>query len=64
MVKLRSRKPYSCRFKVAGKTCADYLTEEDTDFCRAHQQAYERFNAEPPASKHLEVAYDGRRIWP
>lgn len=40
---LRSRKPYTCRFEIAGKPCAAYLHDEDGNYCPAHQEAVDAF---------------------
>lgn len=65
-VELRKRKPYTCRFSIAGKVCAAYLSEDDTDMCPEHRTAVERF-AEVPAKAagaEKDEPVVMRRIWP
>ena len=62
---LRRRPPYHCRFTVAGKMCLSVLAEDDTDECKPHQEARERFMTAPVRPVRAEVSSAPvRRIWP
>ena len=61
--KLRKRKPYTCRFTIAGKVCAAFLTEDDGQVCKDHAEAQARFMSRPKL-KPVEAAVVVRRIWP
>ena len=64
-IKLRSRKPYTCRREqLPGKPCAAYLTEEDGDVCSAcvalRPGELKPITVRPALLETVAI----RRIWP
>lgn len=70
-IKLRKRKPYTCRRVLpdTGKICAAYLSDKDGDFCppcvEADRIARQKFAAPVAAFSPVESSpVVVRRIWP
>ena len=64
MVKLRKKKPYTCRFMTCGKACAEVLLESEGVYCSVHQNAMDKFNAGIKKSDVAAANVAVRRIWP
>jgi hypothetical protein len=64
MPKLRKKAPYTCRMQIAGKFCADYLTDEDGNYCAKCQKAIDDFASQKKAGEPEVERWAGGRIWP
>lgn len=63
-MKLRARKPYTCRFTINGAPCAAYLADADGDYCAQHTAAVKRFEAGPTTASCEPEAWTRGPLWP